>query len=261
MRGVALLVLLFLLQPAAAFSAEEKTPVSTERFLIGMPEWCPYTCDDPNMPGILVELAKKVFEARGITPEFRIYDNWKRLIYEGRKGRVDAVMAIGPSEEPALIYPTESMADIFISFFVRANDPWQFDGTKSFENKVLLVYDNVDYGPHIQPYVDEHKNDRTRIELATGETEEVVIHKLAAGRGDIYLEDKHVALFMIKNEGLGGKVKLSPRTDMPESIPIGIGFSPHFKHANDYTDMIDAAMKEMKQNGEYQAIINRYIAD
>jgi polar amino acid transport system substrate-binding protein len=258
MRGLAIIAFLLLLQPAGASAAEMNTE---NRFLIGMPEWCPYTCDDPEKPGILVELTKKIFEKKGITPEFRIYDNWKRLVYEGRKGRVDAVLAIGPNEEPSLSYPDESMVDVFISFFVRAGDPWKYIDNSSFENKVLLVYDNVDYGPRLQPYIDEHKNDRSRIELATGETEEVVIHKLAAGRGDIYLEDKHVALYMIKNEGLQGKVKMAPRATKPYPVGLGLGFSPAFKNARDYSRVVDEGIKELEKSGERETIIHRYIAD
>jgi polar amino acid transport system substrate-binding protein len=249
------IIVAFLVLHSAASIAAEKAILQ-----IGMPEWCPYTCADEANPGILVEVTKQILESHGITPQFRIYDNWKRLVYEGRKGRVDAVLAIAPNEEPALIYPAETMADMTVAFFVRAEDDWTFRGIQSFDGKVVVAYDNVDYGPTIQPYVDEYKNNRSRIELATGETEEVLIRKIAAGRGDIYLEDKYVGLYMIQHEGLKDKIKEALNTRELEPLGMGIGFSPKFLHAQAYADIIDQGIQTMRDNGSLDAIITRYLS-
>jgi polar amino acid transport system substrate-binding protein len=249
------LVFAFLTQPLAA-GAEQKANPS---LLIGMPEWCPYTCTDEKNPGIMVEIARDIFKSHGIDPDFRVYDNWKRLLYDGRKGRVDAVLAVAPNEAPALIFPSEMMADAIITFFIRADEDWTFRNVQSFDGKVVISYDNVDYGPTIQPYIDDYKNDRSRVELATGETEEVLMRRMAAGRGDIYLEDRYVGLYMIKNQGLTDKVKEARSHRDPDRVAMGMAFSPKFKHATDYSELIDEGIRKMREDGSLQRIIERYV--
>lgn len=242
---------LLMLQPATVLAA---APLR-----IGMPEWCPYTCADKEKPGILVEMTRKALDAHGIKADFVIYDNWSRLLYDGKKGKVDAVLAVGKDEAPYLVFPEVPQVGYATAFFVRADDNWAYKGVKSFKGKVLLAFDNVDYGGEIQEYVTKYKADRTRIELATGETEEVVINKLAKERGDIYIEEENVGLFMIKSLGLTGKVKLAKRTDKPEQLFMGIGFSPKLIEAQKYARLVSDSTDTMHKDGTHKAIADRYI--
>lgn len=234
--------------------------VQAETLRIGMPEWCPYTCTDPAKPGIMVEITRDILKAQGIDAEFTVYENWNRLVHDSKKGRkIDALLAVGPTEVPELVYPESPMVEVLISFFVRRGYAWNFTGPESFEGQVVLGFENIDYGPVIQPYIDVHKNDRSRVELATGETEEVFLHKVAKNRGDIYLEDKNVGLYMIKNEGLGDKIVLGQRADTPKPLPLSIGFSPKLAKAQTYAKIISDGTDTLKAGDGYQALLNRYI--
>lgn len=231
-----------------------------EKVLIGMPEWCPYTCEDPERPGLMVELTRDILKAQGIEAEFEIYENWNRLVYDARKGRkIDALLATSAAEVPELVYPEESMIDVLISFFIRSDSPWRYTGPESFEGHLLLGFENLYYGAKIQPYIEANKHDRTKVELATGETEEVFMNKVAHGRGDIYLEDKNVGLYMIKHEGLAGRIKLASGSAPIDPLPLSVGFSPKRSKASEYARFLSEGVRQAKKDGTYDRLIKQYI--
>lgn len=70
--------------------------------------WCPYTCDaESTEPGYLVEIAKSIFQKKGISIKYST-QSWARTLTEARTGKIDGAIGAGKSDE-GLLFPSHHL--------------------------------------------------------------------------------------------------------------------------------------------------------
>jgi len=132
--------------------------IFSEELEIFSDEWFPYTgLAGTETEGFIIDIAREAFQLENIDIK---YSNkpWSRCIVEIEHNVIDAVAAAAKEESPDLIYPEEEIAFSTLSFFVRKDFQWEYNGVKSLKNLSLGVEDDYDYGPNLNKYIEENKN-------------------------------------------------------------------------------------------------------
>lgn len=218
--------------------------------------WCPYNCDaKSDKPGYVVEIARDIFAKAGLKVDYDTL-NWARSIEEARQGHFDGIIGAIPGDAPDFVFPTQSIGQSGEGYAVRTGTPFRFDGAKSFDGKVMGAVSSYAWGGEIGAYVDAHKDDRSKIQLTSGDDALVQnFEKLLAGRIDIVMDDANVLAHEIAKAGLGDKITIA---DRGRPADIFIAFAPSSPKAKDYAALIDANLPQMRASGRLAEILSRY---
>ena len=213
-------------------------------------EWCPYTCElNSDKPGILVEVANKVFSQDDIDIDYQMV-NWARAIKKVRVGKGDALLGAYKSDSPDFIFHTSPILYSQMCFFVQANDPWLYTGLNSLLERQLSVVNGYSYGELFDQYMLQHP--KNFILLTGDELLNRASFMLYKKRIDTILEDKYV----FHEEQLAGHLKVA---GCLAKEGVYIAFSPaHKARSQALVILIDAKLVELKAQGEIEKIIAKY---
>ena len=213
-------------------------------------EWCPYTCQlNSDKPGILVEVANKIFPQAGIEVDYQLI-NWARAIKIVRVGYEDALLGAYKSDSPDFIFHQEPILHSQMCFYVKASDSWSYTGLDSLAKRHISVINGYSYGESFDQYMQQHPKN---IMLLTGDAlVDRVSIMLNKNRIDTILEDKYV-FHDTKQTGQLKEAGCLPKEG------VYIAFSPANKvRAQAFVKLIDAKLVELKAQGEIKKIINKY---
>ncbi len=247
--------------PATAHEAAGSHKVITLR----ADEWCPYNCDpDSDRPGILIEVARRVFEAEGYRVDYDLVP-WTRALRMTRVGEYDAAVGATVSEAPDFVFTDQPILVSDCYFYVRADDDWQFTGYQDLPNVVLGVIRDYDYGEGMDAYIALQESRKGPVYVAQGEEPLASLARLLTqGRLRALLEDTWVMNhFMAENPELGKRIRASSHLDEsgPDIDEIYIAFSPAKASSAIYAKMLSEGLRRLKASGEFREITARYGVD
>ncbi|GAB6039672.1 substrate-binding periplasmic protein [Endothiovibrio diazotrophicus] len=238
-------------------AAGASAPASADLITLRADEWCPYNCaPDSDKPGYLVEIAKRVFEGAGHQVDYQLL-NWARAIEETRAGKYTAIVGAARGDAEDFVFPAEVLGKSVNAFVARKDDPWSYTGIASLENRKLGVVRDYSYNDAVDGYVEAHKNDAERVQIASGDNAlEVNLRKLQKGRLDTVVDGQYVLTYTLTRLGLNDSIHLAGADDSPD--PIYIAFSPKAPKAGEYAELLATGVAAMRASGELQQILAKY---
>lgn len=241
---------------AACFLLAFAPLAQADTLTIRADEWCPYNCAPSDKKiGFGIEIAKAIFEKAGHTVDYKVL-NWTRSIEETRAGNYIAVLGATKTEVPDFVYPKEPIGQYQTGYASLNEKPYEYSGPSSLEDKLLGAIQSYNYDPEIDAYIAANKNNHNRIEFVTGDDALTKnINKLLAGRLDVVLDSTYVLLYKIDSMGATDKIHISlpTKTDM-----VYLAFSPKNPKSQDYADLFDKGIAELRATGELKTILAKY---
>ncbi|MCL1051101.1 transporter substrate-binding domain-containing protein [Shewanella abyssi] len=237
------LKLLFLL--SLSFSAQ------AEQIVIASDIWCPYICADDS--GYLVELTQQAFLTVGVSAKFETIP-FQRALRLAQRDRIHAVLAVSAEHIERFKLQTSNIAlgQYSNDFYVHSSNDWQYSAFTDLKGKALASILGYDYGDKINQYLKQS----TSSYRASGETPlKTNLNLLRKDRVDVLLGNRYVIAHTAKAFGYSEDIKFAGSEGI--STPLYVGFS-HKDLENNYQDKFAEGIENIKQSGQYQAILDKY---
>jgi polar amino acid transport system substrate-binding protein len=160
-------------------------------------DWCPYTCDSKQEPGIVVEYLQEILAPHNIVLDIR-YLPWKRAIREVETGKISGLVTAVTSEAPSLLFTSEATMGYSVCLYTKKNSSWQYIDPSSLTDQVLGAALNYSYNESIDAYIKANKN-TSKITTAVGENKIPRFYSmLKSNRINVFISDRYVAAWNAK---------------------------------------------------------------
>lgn len=237
--------------------------VIAETITIAADIWCPYNCDpnDTNKPGFIVDIAKTIFGANGITVIYREipWARAKTMVFSNEiQGLIAATLADNDTKN--LIFPKEESARMQNTFYTLRSNSWTYQGIKSLQEVKIGVITGYDYGTDLQPYIDKElskKHNGKVIAIAGNAPLERLIKMLTINRIDVILEDESVFSYTSQKMGFTDYRYAGDDKSDPMNNRLFIAFSPA-KKSNQYAKLLTTGISNLRKSGELSRILAKY---
>ena len=247
MRLAALALLAFALASVRAGAAEGPLVVVTaDRVPMAYVE-------NGKLTGVLVELTQEAFRRAGREVEIRLLP-WPRCLAETRDGTADAIVTIFKTaeREAQLAFTAEEVLRQTESLFMRKGSVFRYDGDlEALAGKKIGVVYQTSYGPRL----DQALANSLFGGVETQRNMADLVKMLAYGRIDVLPGDRGRILGAAATIGLSDKI-----AEMPPAVETVSGYLA-FTRARDMSaaaHSFDEALRSMKKDGTYAAILSRY---
>lgn len=254
-----IIIILFLLSIINIVNAADKKPfiwADDENYWPAI-----YKGENNNPKGIFNDIMTEIFKRLDIPLKKAVYP-WKRAQIMVKNGKADGMVTVLTKERKIYTVGTEPLWYISEKLFFRSDNPKvnEILKIKSFEDmKKFKIVDTIGSG-WIKDKFEEHGlNDN----VVWVQTTESAFNMLAKGRVDIYIMFDLNAFKIIKERAKSGPLKNDYKkiiTSSPRfaSLPFRLLIrktSPFVKKIDDINKIIE----EMKKDGTYQRIKNKYM--
>lgn len=231
-----------------------------ETLVIAGDIWCPVNCQPGSeRPGIFVELAREIFAEAGIEVQYQAL-NWARTLQQVRRGQLNAAIGAGVEDAPDFLYGATAVASSRSCFFTLPNVTWRFTGTSSLNDQRLGVVNDYSYGDELNTYIELHRSDSERIQVAAGDQALALnIRKLMHSRVDVVVENAWVMQAMLANQGQVGALR-EAGCRAPD-VPIYLAFSPALESSPRYVALFEQGLQRYRANGRLQQLLQAYGVD
>jgi polar amino acid transport system substrate-binding protein len=250
--GVIFLSLFLTFSPTSKASDLEKVIV------IAGDDYCPLTCNPASgHNGIGYDLAKHVYGEIGWEVRYEFVP-FQRAIKYFNVGRVDLVPGVAKDGNPDFLNAELSNVPIMsprMCFYTRAGDAWIYQDTRSLLQGKLGVVAGYFYWPELLSYIGEHKKDGKIDTIASDNSMELSIRKLALKRFDYFAELRPVVEYQL--------MKLNMKSDIREStcmmnLPLYMAFRANFNGAKELNAHWDKAIIPFLKSKAGKGILSRY---
>jgi len=246
-----------------------------ETFTVVGEEFAPFEFKQGGkVVGIDVDIARHILTRLGIDAEFKILP-WKRAWTQVEDGEVEAVFTTSrkSKREPFVAYPKEDMWVSDFVFFVHKDK--KQSNFKGFESAVA---GNLEIG--IIPGNSYKKVFWEAFPYANGSTEfqgdlvasaslnkqlqpakdlSTNLKKLEKGRVDLVIADKTVGQYTAKLNGISDQISFYEMPLYGKGYPMPFVKNSMYPGLMDIAVKYEAALKKMKENGEYQKIMDKWL--
>lgn len=230
--------------------------VSADTLRVRADPWFPMNGQpDVELPGYMIELAKAVFEPRGVKVDYQVMP-WSRAVQQTREGYFDCVVGAYKSDTRDFIFPEEHWGLDSPQFFVATGDNWRFNGDLNdlADRKVGIIADYF-YEEAFDDYAKQ--NQGLSFQFMTGSDPlKKNIQKFMARRIDTLLESHLVMKAKLQQMGLRDHFKSAGQLIPP--VEMYIACSPALESSQQYVKWVDETTKAMKQDGRLERLLARY---
>lgn len=252
----ALVVLLVLVKaPGQDAGADTLTLVS--------PDWCPLVCESgrPGVlakePGAVVEIVRAIFEEKGHRIVYSA-PPWSRAIFATRKGSYTGILAAMKNDAPDFIYPEEEIGLNRMCFYVKAANPWRYQGVESLTTVVLGViqdyaYDNGEVDDYIKKSRAAANSQVQTVASKTGLEQN--FNNLEIDRITVILDECRVVDWYLRNNNLTGTYQ---QAGCLAEVKMYVAFSPALEQSARYAALFSQGIRALRRSGRLQAILAKY---
>ena len=211
--------------------------------------------ENGNPTGLAVEITQTVFQRMGYSVAISIFP-WARALDMVKKGEADGIFLIYKNPERAqlwLDYPSEPVLIDIQSLDTLTDSAINYQGdlTTLSQYNIGTIRD-YDYGADFMAAI---KNRTLHVEPAS--TNMNNLDKLLGGHIDIIADSWYVTRYNAKRHDANAKIKtLQP---FIRQIPSYLAFSKKRNFDKDFIDRYSQILLEMKKDGSYDAIIQKYL--
>lgn len=207
-----------------------------------------------EVKGMVPEIVKEAFRRSERDVTIAVIP-WPRVLRAAKDGEMDGLFTVfkTPEREQYLDYCRESLIDQRIVLFVKKDSPIAIEeNPATLPNLRLGLVNQISYGPIFDQQVKAGKYQK--IEMSNNFEE--AVKKFGAARFDVLVASEYVGIFYLQRQGLLSQVKQLPQ--IIETVPSYLAFSKARKQKSACKEF-DKTLREMKQDGSYQAIIDSHI--
>ncbi|TWX70920.1 amino acid ABC transporter substrate-binding protein [Colwellia demingiae] len=244
-------------------------PVQAKVLVVASDEWCPYVCDNANLPGFLVEIVTEIAAKNSLKVKFALTP-LARALDLTEKGKIDIVLGLTPQHvsDFQLQKSHLSFGGLYNDFYVRATDPWRFQSITDLEgalknNAVFGTINGYEYGEKIENLL---KDNAAHVFSASGNSPlQKQLRMLRLGRLDILLDSRFTVQYQLsKLSQKTSQLKTSTTSDPTIVyagtegifIPLFLGFSPLL--SKEYIQIFDYGLSNLRENGQLNRILAKY---
>ena len=207
-----------------------------------------------EVKGMMPELVQEAFRRRGQDVTIAVIP-WPRVLRAAQDGEMDGLFTVfrTPEREQYLDYCHESLIDQRIVLFVKKDSRSAITENPATLPKLRLgLVNQISYGPVFDQQIKAGRY--PKIEMSNNFEE--AVKKFGAARFDVLVASEYVGRFYLKRQGLLSQVRQLPQ--IIETVPSYLAFSKVRKQKSE-CNRFDKALRAMKQDGSYQAILDRHI--
>lgn len=234
------------------------------KLLIVGEAWPPFEFEENGeVIGIDVDIVKYIMKKMRIDVEMRLM-TWSRAWAMVENGQADAVFSTSRKEErkPFLYYPQEDMWTSEFVFFTQRDNKLphlqSYDEVKDKALRIGVVRGNS-YNTDFWQAFPRTASGKHHPLLQPARSAEVNFKKLARGRIDLYILDKTVGLYMVR------QMKLQQEIDFYDTALFAKGYPMPFVKKSDYpqlaaiAEQFEQELKAFKSSEEYHKIREKWL--
>lgn len=219
-----------------------------ETLVMAQNAFSPFIYDDPDNPGISVDIVKEALKAGGYEIEFQIMP-WARALQGAQDGTVHLLPAAFYNDERATFLDfSDKYLDAELTFFKRSDDDFIYSTIDSLTGKSVGVIKDYGYTPEFLAATNFDKPES--VDLPNN------LKKLQASRIDLTIEDKYVVLNTIAKEGLN-----RDNFDFAGTLavtPIYLASSKANPKSQEVIAAFNKGLQEIQSNGTFDALLQQY---
>lgn len=250
------LVMCVILSTADAFAGR--------KLLVVAEEFAPFEFEkDGKVVGVDVDIATKIFNEMNIDFEVKILP-WKRAWKRIESGKADAVFSTSRKEKRKefLYYPKEDMWVSEYVFFTQGNmnQPVKIGYEDALNNKSKIgVIAGNSYHDSFWKAFPNKPDGSLNAMLDAATNVDLNLKKLSKKRTDLYIVDKIVGSYMVQINNLQDKITFSNTVLFSKGYPMPFAKKSSYPGIEDIAKTFEEKLVEIKKNGEYQKIIDKWI--
>jgi len=239
------------------FIALTSLTAAAETITLVADEWPPFNAKpDSDAEGYMVDIARAVFEAKGISVEYRNVP-WKRALVGTRSGNFTGAIGASKNDAQGFIFPEEELARNVLSFYVRKGDSWRFNGLESIKEIRIGTIGGYDYRRWLNDYIQANIENSDKVQVIMGDAPlERNIQKLLAGRVDVVVDTEASIRWVAKRLGVLDEIEAAGYGKEPSYCYIA--FSPGLPKSPMYAKLLSNGIVELRANGKLQKILDKY---
>jgi len=235
-----------------------------EKLLIVAEDWPPFEFIENNeVVGIDIDIIRSIFNKINVPYEIQIVP-WARawkLIVNG-VADISLTTSRKPERDPYVYYSNEDMWLSEYVFFVNQDnyDP-NFNGYEDAQKKKLrigIIRDNS-YDPDFWKVFPHTPEGDYNAQLDAVRDPMINFLKLSKNRIDLYIMDKTVGLYIIKNNNFSEQITYYNNTLFAKGYPIAFSKKSSFPGLKDIADKFNYELILFKKSDEYQKIFNKWV--
>lgn len=241
-----MLFLVFISFPLLSSQVTELTCYSTT--------FAPYSfIENGVVKGANIDIIKAISKKLNIIVTFKTMP-WQRLLKNIAANKVDCAAAFFKTSTRAnnMLFMTEPLSITDYTLFIQKSNVDKYKNLKDFAGTSI----GVNRGFKTTPKFEKAVSSGLIKQYEVGNEQQSLL-MLSTARLAGVLTDKNVGLFNINKMGLNNIIAIKPSL---KSIPVFLIFSK--KHNNsDLIEQFNQALINLKQNGTYQRIFDKYLTD
>ncbi len=226
-------------------------------------DFCPYVCSDSldNEPlGFVFEIEKMIFERAGHQVNLHVVP-YVRSLKGTENGQYDAVAISNDTSSEVNICSNETIGPMIYTFYVKKGSPWRYDGVQSLHSityGTIAGYDHTLLSQDVHKYYLANKGNKERIQIhhGTNDVHYRMLKRVSLGRIDTFAEASYVMDYSLRLYGLENDYQKAGQFE--NTLWGRMCFSPLNPKANEYVEIIDSGMKELRASGELENIMKKY---
>jgi polar amino acid transport system substrate-binding protein len=220
--------------------------------------WCPFNCDKKDtQQGYMVDLASKIFAAKGIKVEYRIMP-WSRVLQEVMDGQIDGAIGTAKVEANGLIFPTVEQGRMRNAFWIKQDQPWRFEGISSLQKVILAYIASYSYSRDVDTYLANPEHQQKVVALHGKKALDSALGMLRAERVDAFIEDESVLRYNLQRLNLQNIINAGYVDFETQRQNLYIAFTPIKPEAKEWASILSKGTAEMRANGQLDELLKRY---
>jgi polar amino acid transport system substrate-binding protein len=212
--------------------------------------WEPFYGESLPQQGVVSEIVRHAFAARGIDTSYRFIP-WERALESARMGDDDVLMGVWYSEQRNSIF---KYSDPFLKnrvvFIKRAGDDFEYRGLESLGDRRIGVVRGY-------AYADAFNESQSIRKFATSSLK-ANLKKLVAKRIDLTLGDELVIKSELNRNLPELKNKVEFTTRALEEKPLYVVASFQHPQHEQIIEQFNQGLREIKSNGTYRDILRKH---
>jgi polar amino acid transport system substrate-binding protein len=232
-------------------------PTHAKPLIMVSDEWCPYVCEDDELPGFLIEIINEIALNNNIKIELSLMP-LARALDLTQKGEVDIALALTSQHvtDFKLLKTSSSFGGLYNDFYVKKGQSWHFQGmadlgSKLADNTILGIINGYEYGKDIAQLIETHPE---HVFPASGTNPlKNQLKMLQMGRLDILLDSRFTVQYQLSKLPNSTIVYAGTQGDF---TPLFLGFSPSLNKK--LIPLFDQGLQTLRQNGRLSKILMKY---
>jgi len=216
--------------------------------------WCPFTCDNSEKPGFIVEVIQKALGRKGYFVDFKIL-NWARAIKDTRQGVYTGLAGAAHADAPDFIFHKTPIDRVKFELFALKDSSWRYKD--SLAGRRVGVINGYAYDHEVNQLI---QNKDPSIVMVSGTAGlGSLIEMLKARRIDAIYENADVLAFWSQQQDKKNKVELvNVGSPMKGEQEIFVALSPRDRNSPQYAQWIEYEIQLLQQNGEWKKLKEKY---